>query len=420
MSIGQYFFKKFAQMGPRVRGFTNSHYFAHPFLDAWFAWFPQNNVSLDGAALGEIYNVAARIKEGVSYQSWIDEWEKEGDRLRISALKIEQQGHRISAGEAYLRAFTYYRTAHLATAPVETTRDQMFSTYKNLVECYQKFIELSNVTIERVKVPFIHSADFNKSKLNGYFYKAAENQEKSPTVIWLSGAESIAEDGYWWAGAAGMKRGFNVLSIDLPGDTATRILNPEIIMNGRGDDAYLSIMDYLLKRPDIDPDNIYVYGISMGGFRSTRFAQIDNRLKGVVANAPMLNAGDVLEKAKYVYKIGGGAAEWGERMCWQYGISTDNGLKQGMIDLVDGKWNSLRSEPENITVPFYTVAGENELGGEGIRQALEFHDRLSSEKKMKRITTFAEGAETHCQLNNFPLSQQIVFDWIEDLMRGNI
>jgi len=163
MSLGQYLFKKFAQLGPRVRGFTNRHYFAHPFLDAWFAWFPQNNISLDGAALGEIYNVAARIKEGVSYKSWIDEWEKEGDRLSKSAKIIEQQGHRISAGEAYLRAYTYYRTAHLATSPVGS-RDQMYSTYKNLVECYQKFAENSNVIIEQVKVSFSQSADFYKYK----------------------------------------------------------------------------------------------------------------------------------------------------------------------------------------------------------------------------------------------------------------
>jgi len=29
----------------------------------------------------------------------------------------------------------------------------------------------------------------------------------------------------------------------------------------------------------------------------------------------------------------------------------------------------------------------------------------------------AEGAGVHCQLDNFPLARQIVFDWIEDRMR---
>ena len=34
-----------------------------------------------------------------------------------------------------------------------------------------------------------------------------------------------------------------------------------------------------------------------------------------------------------------------------------------------------------------------------------------------RVTTAVEGAGAHCQLDNFPLARQIVFDWIEDRMR---
>ena len=59
------------------------------------------------------------------------------------------------------------------------------------------------------------------------------------------------------------------------------------------------------------------------------------------------------------------------------------------------------------------LAGENELGGEGIRQAHEFYNRLGSKVKYKRIVTEEEGGEAHCQLNNFPLARQIMFDWIE-------
>ena len=41
----------------------------------------------------------------------------------------------------------------------------------------------------------------------------------------------------------------------------------------------------------------------------------------------------------------------------------------------------------------------------------EFH-------KDKAFNTEAECGEAHCQLNNFPLSRQIMFDWIEDIRIG--
>lgn len=67
--------------------------------------------------------------------------------------------------------------------------------------------------------------------------------------------------------------------------------------------------------------------------------------------------------------------------------------------------------------PFLIMAGENELGGEGIRQAHEFYEKLGSSVKEKRIITTEECGEAHCQLNNFPLAQQVMFDWIEDRMK---
>jgi hypothetical protein len=51
-----------------------------------------------------------------------------------------------------------------------------------------------------------------------------------------------------------------------------------------------------------------------------------------------------------------------------------------------------------------------------LRQAKEFHMRNRSSEKELRLTTAVEGAGAHCQLDNFPLARQIVFDWIEDRM----
>jgi len=91
--------------------------------------------------------------------------------------------------------------------------------------------------------------------------------------------------------------------------------------------------------------------------------------------------------------------------------------EKAMYNLVDDAWGKFVVNPEKITVPFLVMAGENELNGEGIRQAHEFYDKLGNSVKEKRIITTKECGEAHCQLNNFPLARQIIFDWIEDRMK---
>ena len=415
MNIRSTLFKTFAKSSPRLRGFTKHFYFGHPFLDAWFAWFPLNQIEYGGAAVGEIYNAASRIDESKSAISWVTEWSAEGERLKTHAETLLKRNHDFSAANAFLRAYTYYRTAHLATEPGHTNKE-MHETYKHLSYCFDRFRELSKAPIEKIKVPFKRAMKGTDQEMHSYFLKAKNNntQEPASTIIWLNGGETIAEDVYWWCGAEGIERGYNVFVVDNPGDTATRIYNEDMVNKGAGDDTLISQMDYLLTRHDVDPKNIFVYGISMGGYRASRFGQIDNRMRAIVANAPMLNASKVLDACRNVYKAPKDAQGWGRRMCWQYGIDYSN-LKQGLEKLVDDVWGKFVVNPEEIKVPFLVMAGENELGKEGIRQAHEFYDRLGSKTKTKRIVTEYECGEAHCQLNNFPLARQIVFDWIDDI-----
>ncbi len=417
MNILSKMFKMTAAQMPRVRGFGSSFYFGHPFLDAWFAWFPLNQVQYDGAAVGEIYNVASRIDERKGL-SWIEEWSKEADRVSEHAETLLESEHRFSAANAFLRAYTYYRTAHLATDP-RNYAAQLEATYEGLTRSYARFAELSDVRMESVEVPLRSEGPAAAAKLRGWFFhttNAAEAATK-PTLLWLNGAESIAEDAYWWCAAEGIRRGFDVLAVDLPGDSATRIENSNILLDGAGDRGVLSAVDYALARPDVDSDAFFVYGISMGGYRAGRLAQIDDRATGIIANAPMLNASGVLAAVKDIHKMPREAHGWAYRMFWQYGIDTRQPLKLALEELVDGVWGRFVVDPSSISVPFLTMAGENELGHEGIDQAKAFHERSGSPAKQLRITTAAEGAGAHCQLDNFPLARQIVFDWIEDRMR---
>jgi hypothetical protein len=408
-------FKMIASRAPRIRGFSSRFYFGHPFLDTWFAWFPLNQIQYDGAAVGEIFNVASKVDER-KLDSWISEWTREGDRVSGYAEKLYKENHLYSAARTFLRAYTYYRTAHLATDPGLFLKE-MTVTYNRLFYCFSRFRELSGFPIEKVKVPLRSRNGLPQQHMHGYFMRPfQESKESVPTLIWLNGAESLVEDMYWWCAAEGMDRGFNVFSVDAPGDTATRIYNPDLLIEGTGDRALLSQIDYVLHHPKVDPEKVFVYGISMGGYKAGRLGQIDDRVKGIAANAPILNASKVLNACRYTYKNKNGHG-WANRMCWQYGVDFTKDLKKALETLVEGVWGQFVADPSKIRVPFLTMAGENELGHEGIRQANKFYEGIQNMNKEIRITTSVEGAGAHCQLDNFPLGRSIVFDWIENLLK---
>ena len=75
------------------------------------------------ADIGECLETATRITSGDD-ASWYHAWKATGDRVFAIAERCAAAGHGASAGEAYLRASNYYRTAsfyhHAGTDDQET------------------------------------------------------------------------------------------------------------------------------------------------------------------------------------------------------------------------------------------------------------------------------------------------------------
>src|SRR5215216_2527165 len=66
-----------------------------------------------GSEYGECYYAASKIRDG-DPESWMKAWTEVAKRVEDIARKADAKGHRVSAREAYLRAFTYYRRAFAA------------------------------------------------------------------------------------------------------------------------------------------------------------------------------------------------------------------------------------------------------------------------------------------------------------------
>ncbi len=68
-----------------------------------------------------------------------------------------------------------------------------------------------------------------------------------------------------------------------------------------------------------------------------------------------------------------------------------------------------------ITCPVLCMVGE----GEHVSfqwQARTAYERLAAPGKTLRVFTLHEGADAHCQANNFPLATQVVFDWFDEIL----
>jgi pimeloyl-ACP methyl ester carboxylesterase len=170
-------------------------------------------------------------------------------------------------------------------------------------------------------------------------------------------------------------------------------------------------------------DRLAMIGFSGGGFFAPRAAAYEKRIKALIADAIMFDVGAVLDAelpavvrqtpatvGHLLIKAAGSLDAMirvgMEKYCWQGGVKTPQEFmalaRQGQVDV------------GLIDCPTLCLAGEGDLP-EVLRQHRVAFEQLRSPRKAQRSFTIEDGAEAHCQINNFPLLHQVVFDWLEDI-----
>jgi hypothetical protein len=69
---------------------------------------------------------------------------------------------------------------------------------------------------------------------------------------------------------------------------------------------------------------------------------------------------------------------------------------------------------DKITGPYFNIGGQGE--GQLAVVSQSFYDKLTCPKAQRIIAT-KEGGEAHCGVNDASLSHQIVFDWLDDVLK---
>ncbi|HEX3045115.1 MAG TPA: alpha/beta hydrolase, partial [Bacillota bacterium] len=389
------------------------------FIDNWYmntrVLFVLDSVWHRMGNIGEILDTVKRIRH-TSELSWFREWNKTADRVRAEGDTSLNRGHKISAGEAYLRASSYYLAAEvfLHTNPDDP---RILATYQKGADYFLTGLKLLEVPVTEVRIPY------QKTTLKGYFFRSPKAAGKAPTLLVHQGFDAPVEATKYVAEEA-IRRGYHCLLFEGPGQGLT-IRAQKIPFRPDWEKVVTPVVNYLCSRPEVDQERLILMGISLGGGLAVRAAAFEPRLKVCIVNPGYLNIYAVFKdiltptlvnlyeedpeefNQKFLeltrYDVG---IRWGlYHGMWVFGGKTPSefltNLKAYDYEKVIGQ----------IRCQMLVMDGTKETWGAG--QAKKLYDRLTCPKDYLLFTE-EDSAATHCQGGAPALSTQRMFDWLDE------
>lgn len=360
-----------------------------------------------GCEVGEAFTTAARIKDGDA-ASWQAEWLKTARMTEERGENSLKGGHAVSARRQFLRASYYHRAAMVSMLPSDPRLAGTAAKSRSLILRAGRLME---PPIERVEIPFAGGT------MHGLFRKAAPGARPAKTLVMVGGAETFAEDLYFYIGPQAFERGWNFLTVDLPGQGLMplegKVFRPDMAGPIR------ALLDDALSRPDVDPKRVVLYGISSGGGFAPQAAMDEARVSALVMNNCVVDAEPGVAKMAVATATPEVAATWSsfkrqtnQGIAWRFGVGIDN--LPGLVAANRG----FTFTPARVKAPSLVLVSNGESRNEEIkRQTALCMEGLASPVKKLVVTPSEEGASNHCVMENRSLMSQEVFDWLEEVLK---
>lgn len=382
------------------------------------------------ADIGECLTTAYRIQEG-DFESWYREWYATAERLEAVAEGCLAEGRRVSAREAYLRAMNYYRTAEFFLHG-DTEDPRILETWGRSRDCFVRAAALFSPEVESVEIPYEDTA------LPGYFYRVDESGVSRPLLIVHSGYDGTKEELFCQAAAA-LQRGYNCLTFEGPGQGEV-IREQGIPFRPDWEKVITPAVDYALTRGDVDPARIALMGISLGGYLAPRGASGENRLAALIANGGVyFPLGGLISNVSEEGGLPSDPAEFLEYVR-EYPDDFDREMQEAAEGSPTLRWfldngmfvfdadspsefvllyseMTMEGRAGSITCPTLVIDSEDDDSFPG--QPEELYDSLSCTKDFMLFRA-EEGAGEHCQMGAMFLSNQRIFDWLDQVLTPGV
>src|SRR5829696_5647823 len=369
-----------------------------------------------GAAVGEILAAIRDIKDG-DPRTWPPALAALGDQTQSLARSVLQK-HPVSARDHFQRASMYYRAAEYYEEPVtEASRAHGLASRDTFLEAAKLMPWKSEV----LQIPF------EQVSLPAYFMQPSTTEARPrKTIIVLTGFDGTGEELYFQTGQAALERGWNVLIAEGPGQTGFLRFHPDVKFRPDYERPVGAMIEFALSRGEVDPQRLALYGISFGGYFAPRAAADNNRIKALVANSPIpdLRAylvgfiGPDMAANPPPFKLADIDRIPDQQLPPGMKLSLKMSLRRFGVDSIAAWLERLRDFRiggglRDISCPTLALVGDGE-GATAMDLFKGFSTGVSG-PVTERIFTTAEGADTHCQLGNFPLSNAVIYDWLDEV-----
>ncbi len=212
-------------------------------------------------------------------------WREAAERHEQLARRAQARGAHDTATVHYDHAIEAYRMAQhpifFDDHPVK------IALCKKMDEMVDRRAKIASYPIERVEVPF------DNGKTISCLLHLLPDRRKAPVVIYVPGMDQTKEVFPKAHHNIALARGFHVLAMDGPGQGNSNLQKIRAVKDNY-ERAGAAVISYLMKRPEVDPKKIAIYGISMGSYWSLRLSSYDHRAAAVVSSVACFNPNNTI------------------------------------------------------------------------------------------------------------------------------
>jgi pimeloyl-ACP methyl ester carboxylesterase len=371
-----------------------------------------------GTDLGEVLTTASRIGES-DEASWHEAWKATAQRVAEIGERALASGHHVSAREALLRASNYYRTAAAFLLEKPATDPEMTLLSAGQHDTFAAAAALFDTPVQAVSIPY------EDTTLPAYLFLVDDSAAAHPTIIYNSGYDSTREESYFAIAAAALRRGYNVLAFDGPGQGAA-LRDQKLVMRPDWEAVITPVVDYALTRGEIAAEEIILFGYSLGGYLVARAAAFEHRVAALILDdgihdfhaafagglPPFIGSwieegrDDVADPVLRMLMAVSTQLRWGLRNgMWVFGANSFADLIRMARDY------TLDGIAHQVVAPTLIMDAENDKFLKGQPQLVE--KALTAAATTLVTLTEDEGAGEHTHAGGLGRAHQTMFDWLD-------